>query len=277
VIPRAFLTEWQRKVPWPDLGQVEQDLILSRLMIEIAENTLLGNELVMRGGTCLHKLHLPEPRRYSEDLDYVRRTGGGVGLYLDEVRAIAAAVGLTVSSVDFAGPMVHVILDAEATEAPGRIRIKVELNVAETEFFTRTTTIDYAVDSRWWNGSAAIPTFTVDEMMATKLRALYQRRKGRDLFDLWLALTTEDVDDAELVAGLRHYMKDGLFTFPQLRQNLLEKLGDAGFRSDVDALVTALPEDYDVDVAADTVMQRLASRLDNAPSLDEIGDGGWRA
>ena len=38
---------------------------------------LLGPELAFRGGTCLHKLCLPQPFRYSEDLDYVRTTHGG--------------------------------------------------------------------------------------------------------------------------------------------------------------------------------------------------------
>lgn len=36
------------------------------------------------------------------------------------------------------------------------------------------------VRSRWWSGTAAITTFALDEMLGTKLRARYQRRKGRD-------------------------------------------------------------------------------------------------
>jgi predicted nucleotidyltransferase component of viral defense system len=55
---------------------------LSRLTVEIAKDSLLGDELVIRGGTCLHKLHLAQPLRYSEDLDYVRRTRSGIGRYL---------------------------------------------------------------------------------------------------------------------------------------------------------------------------------------------------
>lgn len=275
MIPQAFITEWGNRVPWPESYQVEQDLILSRLMIEIAENELLKAELVMRGGTCLHKVHLKEPRRYSEDLDYVRRSAGGVGPYLDQLREIAADVGLTVSQVDFSGPMVHMILDADATGGAG-IRIKVETNIAETDFFRKPVALDLEVDSRWWSGKAKIPTFVLDEMMSTKMRALYQRRKGRDLFDLWLVLTSEDASPDEIVAGLRHYMKESVFTYPQLRQNLLDKLADAGFGSDLDALAVAAPEKYDVHSAADLVMERLGSLLDNAPPLDEIRDGRWR-
>jgi predicted nucleotidyltransferase component of viral defense system len=38
----------------------------------------------------------------------------------------------------------------------------------------------------------------IEELLGAKLRALYQRKKGRDLYDLWLALTTLSVDDARI-------------------------------------------------------------------------------
>lgn len=277
MIPAAFITEWQAQVSWPERYQVEQDLILSRLMVEIASEALLANELVMRGGTCLHKLHLPVPRRYSEDLDYVRRTTGPIGPYLDALRAIAERVGLEVAKVDRSGQMVHLILDAEAADDPRRIRIKIETNIAETEPFRPTTGIEHSVASRWWAGRATIPTFVLDEMMATKLRALYQRRKGRDLFDIWLVLTTQKTTPTEIVAGLGHYMGEAVFTYPQLRLNLLDKLADAGFRADLQSLLVDLPDGYDIDAAADTVMERLGALLRNAAPLQQIKNGGWRS
>jgi predicted nucleotidyltransferase component of viral defense system len=276
VIPAAFITEWRARVPWPESHQVEQDLILSRLMVEIAGNELLGGELVMRGGTCLHKLHLPKPYRYSEDLDYVRRTASPIGPYLDQLREVADDVGLSVSQVDRARMMVHMILDAEATDPHGQIRIKIETNIAETTPFKTPTTIHHAVASRWWNGAAPIQTIVLDEMMSTKLRALYQRRKGRDLFDLWLVLTGGEATSAEIVGGLEHYMQENVFTYPQLRLNLLGKLDDADFRADIASLVVEPPEGYDIDVAADTLMERIGVLLRNAPPLEHIVDGGWR-
>ena len=276
MIPAAFITEWRARVPWPESHQVEQDLILSRLMIEIAGNELLGGELVMRGGTCLHKLHLSKPYRYSEDLDYVRRTAGPIGPYLDQLRAIANDVGLAVSGVDRAGQMVHMILEAQATDPHGQIRIKIETNITEITPFKTPTTIDHAVASRWWNGDAPILTFVLEEMMSTKLRALYQRRKGRDLFDLWLVLTGGEATPAEIVGGLEHYMRKNVFTYPQLRLNLLGKLADASFRADLSSLVAEIPEEYNIDVAADTLMERIGVLLRNAPPLEHIVDGGWR-
>lgn len=55
MIPQAAITEWGRTVPWPTVEQIEQDLLLSRLIVEIADDDYLGDELVFRGGTCLHK------------------------------------------------------------------------------------------------------------------------------------------------------------------------------------------------------------------------------
>lgn len=78
VIPRAAITAWGTSVGWATDEQVEQDLLLSRLIIELATDPYLGEELVFRGGTCLHKLYADKPYRYSEDLDFVRRTGGGI-------------------------------------------------------------------------------------------------------------------------------------------------------------------------------------------------------
>ena len=121
-----------------------------------------------------------------------------------------------------------------------------------------------------------MPTFALTEMMATKLRALYQRSKGRDLFDLWLVLTSERPDPETIVAGLRHYMGDAVFAYRDLAANLLDKLKDADFRSDLDPLVLAVPDGYTVDGAADLVMEHLGALLDNAPDRAGILSGAWR-
>jgi predicted nucleotidyltransferase component of viral defense system len=244
-------------------------------MIEIANHELLGGELVLRGGTCLHKLHLPQPLRYSEDLDYVRRTHSGIKPYVEALRDIAAEVGLDVTSVNASGPMVHVYLDAEPTVPPGRIRVKVETNIAETEPFRETIALPLVVDSQWFKGSAEIPTYPLEELMGTKLRALYQREKGRDIFDLWLALR-DGADPGEIVGAFNHYMGDDAFTYPQLRQNLGAKVISGEFNSDLETLVTEIPTGYEVASAADMVMEHLGSRLHNAPELDEIAAGRWR-
>ena len=61
----------QPSVPWPELYQVEQDLLLSLSMCAIFNDPFLSAQVVMRGGTVLHKLHLAPAARYSEDIDLV--------------------------------------------------------------------------------------------------------------------------------------------------------------------------------------------------------------
>jgi predicted nucleotidyltransferase component of viral defense system len=164
MIDRPALIAWRSKAPWPDRVQVEQDLLLSRLMIEIARDEILGPELTMRGGTCIHKLHLPSALRYSEDLDYVRSTHTGIKPYTQALTRIADEVGLTVSSRQRSGQMVHVYLDGEPREGIGRLRIKVEINIAETDSFLPRKTIRHTVQTSWWSGQADIPTYQAEEI-----------------------------------------------------------------------------------------------------------------
>ena len=69
MIPMAQITQWRQISPWSDDMQVEQDLILSRIIVDIFSDHLLRKELAFRGGTALHKLFLNPAARYSEDID----------------------------------------------------------------------------------------------------------------------------------------------------------------------------------------------------------------
>ncbi len=275
MIARDYITQWSVGAPWPQRQQIEQDLILSRLILEIAGDSLLGKELAFRGGTCLHKLYLPRALRYSEDLDYVRGTRGSIGPYIDALREITERAGLIEKSRELTGQMAHFICTAPAEDG-GEIRIKIEVNIAETESFLPRITRLYAVDSRWWSGRVGVSTFEIEELMSTKLRALYQRRKGRDLFDLWHALTDLRPNEQLVIDGLAHYMGDEIFTYRELAANLAAKLEHPDFLTDLNTLIVGAPGDYNILTAADLLMERLGARLKNAPSSAEIANGAWR-
>jgi predicted nucleotidyltransferase component of viral defense system len=90
--------------------------------------------------------------------------------------------------------------------------VKIETNIAETESFLPRITRPYSLKSRWWSARAEVRTFRIEELMSTKLRALYQRRKGRDLFDLWHVLSDLPIDEQLILDGLAHYMGDEIFS-----------------------------------------------------------------
>ena len=69
MIPLAQITQWRQIAPWADDMQVAQDLILSRILVDIFSDPFLKKELAFRGGTALHKLFFSPAARYSEDID----------------------------------------------------------------------------------------------------------------------------------------------------------------------------------------------------------------
>jgi hypothetical protein len=86
MIPQEFINEWRAVAPWPTEAQVEQDLILSRAIVEIFSEPLLAKSLAFRGGTALHKLFIQPSGRYSEDIDLVQIDGGKIGPIMEALR-----------------------------------------------------------------------------------------------------------------------------------------------------------------------------------------------
>ncbi len=257
MITEADLAHWRRVVPWSTDEQVEQDLVLSRLIIEVANNPLLGDELVFRGGTCFHKLWLTRPWRYSEDLDYVRRTGDGVGPVFDAIRNVAAAVGFDDVRTQIGK---HPKARLRSTfVGGGRLQIKIEMNTFERSPALAPVTRAYEVDSPWFTGLAQVPTFAIEELIATKIRALFQRRKGRDLFDIWLAVDRGGATPEQIAACFGPYRPDG-WTPARALDNLAAKLEDLDFSTDLDKLSTNWPEGYTIEDGA-RVARTIIGRL----------------
>ena len=88
MIPAQNIVAWSTIVPWADQRQVEQDLIISRTIVDIFADSVLHEELRFRGGTALNKLHFAKPLRYSEDIDLVRTSAGPIGPILDRLRTV---------------------------------------------------------------------------------------------------------------------------------------------------------------------------------------------
>ena len=135
------------------------------------------------------------------------------------------------------------------------MRVKIEINTYETSPARPHRRASYRVESAWWSGTAEVLTFQPEELVATKLRALFQRRKGRDLFDLWVALTVLGLDPAEIVARARTDRTAS--TAERARLGLEDHLADAGFRADLLPLSrVAAPDGYDIDTAGALVPRR---------------------
>ena len=92
MIPRDYITEWRKKAPWIENFQVEQDLIISRALVDLFSHPLIRSALAFRGGTALYKLHIRPPSRYSEDIDLVQVTAEPAVRTMEVGRRILAPI-----------------------------------------------------------------------------------------------------------------------------------------------------------------------------------------
>jgi predicted nucleotidyltransferase component of viral defense system len=187
MIPMQNIAAWSKVAPWAELRQVEQDLIIARALVLLFNGPLLSKELRFRGGTALNKLHLPKPLRYSEDIDLARTTDTASKPIWDRVHDLLNPwLGQPEYFRSQTAPALRYTVQAE--DGSGTIRLKVEVNEVEIAPFDPVQTLPLKVTNAWFSGSVDIPTFSTEEVLATKLRALLQRNKGRDLVDLSHAL-----------------------------------------------------------------------------------------
>ena len=262
MIPRANITAWREQAPWPDNSQVEQDLVISRALVELFARPGLSEKVAFRGGTALHKLYFDPPGRYSEDIDLVQRNAGPIGPLRDEIhKALDPWLGTPKwKSGHGRFTLSYRFNTSYAPVIP--MRLKIEINTREHFSVLGITERPLSVENPWFSGSAEIPTYTLSELLGTKLRALYQRKKGRDLFDLAAGLRHRDADLDTLIEVFHRYMEFSAtpVSRAQFEANMAGKMADATFRGDMDVLLRA-GLDYDPREAWDCVHQSLISRL----------------
>ncbi|MBN2108771.1 MAG: nucleotidyl transferase AbiEii/AbiGii toxin family protein [Deltaproteobacteria bacterium] len=262
MIPRADIVAWRQYAPWLGDAQVEQDLLISRVLVAIFADASLAGKLAFRGGTALHKLYFNPARRYSEDIDLVQITAGPIGAILDALQAVLNGfLGMPKRKQTQEGATLAYRMESEGLPAVP-MRLKVEINTREHVAFQGLQHIPFSVAGRWFSGSCSIVTFTLEELLATKLRALYQRRKGRDLFDIWLGLTEGGVDAAQIVGLFKHYMTTEGHSIDarMYEQNMQEKMKHAGFLSDLNPLLPAGTH-YDVKEAFALLEREIIPRM----------------
>lgn len=202
-------------------------------------NTTLGENLAFRGGTALYKLHFPSAWRYSEDIDFVQIQSGSIGVILDGIRRlIDPLLGTPTRDLKEGSVVLNYRFSSEIPPVV-RLRLKIEINTREHFSVMGIKKRSYSVQSNWFSGVCELSTYSLEELLGTKLRALYQRRKGRDLFDLWIGLTDGQADKEAIVRVFQRYMEAGgdHVTQEEFRNNLQNKMKNRNFLRDTDGLL----------------------------------------
>jgi len=189
----------ERRLP---LAMVEKDYVLGWALCGLMR---IGS-LVFKGGTALAKVYFPETWRLSEDLDFVvavpdwealgdrmrqalELTGEHSGLAL-RVRSQHSNPNYLQLKVQYSGPL-------------GKNWLKVDV--------TSEHAIDQVEQRPLVQSYSDYPDFTVrveslEEILAQKLRALVERKKVRDYYDVW-KLTQMEIDRDKVLHLFRHKLR----------------------------------------------------------------------
>jgi predicted nucleotidyltransferase component of viral defense system len=263
LIPRNFIQEWRQHAPWSQDAQLEQDLIICRSLVEIFSHPELAAGLAFRGGTALYKLYLA-PLRYSEDIDLVQIIAGPIGPIMSTLQEKLNSWLGNPKRKQSEG---RVTLTYRMESEDGLpLKLKIEINSREHFTLLGYRQHSFDVDSRWFSGSASIPTYQLDELLGTKVRALYQRKKGRDLFDLWAAFNTTNAQPQKVINCFLHYMENEghKVSRAEFEKNLSEKLDDHNFIRDIEPLIIT-DTGYNITKAAALVMNKLVPLIPGEP------------
>jgi|AntDeeMetagen134_2_1112570.scaffolds.fasta_scaffold00531_10 hypothetical protein len=211
------------------LGYAEKNYVNSWILWAIYTSSY-GDNLLFKGGTALSKLYFPKTWRYSEDLDF-----GVEGEYRGSEEELQGALedATRASGINF-----EVTKHRELQNAAYPTHyVDIDIQYNAVLGHKNTTSLDVMIDEYIAFTSAEhrhsyedVPTFeltaySIEEIFAEKLRALYQRSQARDYYDLYRMITEADVDNSVILpAFTRKCTHDGLDI--NLRNGLPQKKRD---------------------------------------------------
>lgn len=262
MIPRPNIARWQEYAPWKHFSQVEQDLVISRTLVELFSDEYLRDNLAFRGGTALHKLYLNPAPRYSEDIDLVQIKPGPIKPILQRINEVITFFEEP-RRTQVRGHGAKALYRFNSEYEGIRLRLKIEINCKEHFNVMDWVDFPFEVNNDWFTGSTLIRTYNINELLGTKLRALYQRSKGRDLFDLDYSRLHLKLDYDQIIHSFNEYMIFSVGKPPNKKEflkNIEEKENDPIFIGDMEALLR--PEiSYDQSSAFDWLRSILIQNI----------------
>ena len=262
MIPKNFIVEWSAVVPWQQMEQIEQDLIISTALLKIYQHSLLREKVAFRGGTALNKLYFIPPSRYSEDIDLVQIVGEPIGPTITMIREIMDPwLGVPKRS---ASKGLATLTYRMTSDSGFKMKLKIEINTREHFTVLGYKEKHFSSISGFFPGESLIKTYAIEELLGTKLRALYQRRKGRDLYDLHVAiLKIPNLNIDAIVQCFKEYMarSNQSVTKAQFHLNIQAKLKDKEFREDIIALLPPEERKFSAEDAYDIVLKEIIDKL----------------
>ena len=219
--------------------------------------------MAFRGGTALHKLYLNPAPRYSEDIDLVQIKEGPIKPIMQRLKEVITFFEEE-RRTQVKGHGAKALYRFTSEYENIRLRSKLEINCKEHFNVLPWVEFPFEVESDWFTGSAKIRTYNINELLGTKLRALYQRSKGRDLFDLDYSRLHLELNVEQIIKCFKEYTTFSTGKRPPSQKefllNIEEKEQDPNFTGDMEALLR--PEiKYNQEAAFDWLKSELINKI----------------
>ena len=155
-------------------------------------------------GIAQFGLYLNPASRYSEDIDLVQIKAGPIKPIMERLNEVITFFEEPrKTQVRGHGAKALYRFTSEYEEI--RMRLKLEINCKEHFNVLDWVNFPFEVNSEWFSGKVDIRTYAINELLGTKLRALFQRSKGRDLFDLYYSRQNHAFDHEEIISCFKKY------------------------------------------------------------------------
>jgi predicted nucleotidyltransferase component of viral defense system len=268
-ITARTLRNWADEGGIPDLTLAELDYRLVHALRAIYTDPFLRDRLYLKGGTALNKFYLPGTSRLSVDLDF-NAVGSREQVLQERTpigEAIAAALARQDSGYDltYRGRYDQLTVYARFSPLGGTARQRLKVEVSFIERFAILGRVEHLLVPSPFDEPLSVNTYYLEELTSTKLRALYDRRKGRDMYDLFriadLDLNQTAVRKMVLYYFYRAYK---VFHYPTFVSNVELKIAERGFRDDVRALIR-----HGTELDWESACQQVLARFEFLGDLDD--------
>jgi len=253
---------WADEGGIPDMTLAELDFRLVHALQAVYADPLLCDRLYLKGGTALNKLYLPGANRLSVDLDF--NAIGRREQVLRERTPIGEAVAAVLRQQDPRYDLTYrwrydqVTLYARYAPLTGGAPQRIKLEISFIERFAILGKVERPLLLALLDEPVVVHTFRLEELVSTKLRALFDRRKGRDIYDLYRAAGLDLDRPAVRKMVLYYFLRaNKVFHYPTFVSNVERKIAERGFSDDIRGLIR-LGSDLDWQEACSHVLDFLS-------------------
>lgn len=198
MISREELLKKQKALGIP-LSTLEKDYVLGLVLWGLSKHPVINSTWVFKGGTCIKKCYIKD-YRFSEDLDFSLTPEATINpseirdLLVDAFQNIQKVHGLRISSNDLSispfpdkeGLFIQVKVPFQGPISSSGSLPKIKFDLSKEELLVdhpaRTSLLHDYSDSP--NLIIDVLCYSLEEIFSEKLRALVERTRPRDLYDV---------------------------------------------------------------------------------------------